>query len=257
MPAELVDEVIAELRVTPVITAHPTEVRRQTILRVVNEVADLLDERDRLDTGDPAVGRDRRSADDLHHHALADGPAPPVEAAGPRRDQRSAPLLRREPVRDRAGPDERTRIDGAEAAGVATGRCHRRHPDGLVDRGRPRRQPVRHRRRPALRHRAAGGHGARPPPARAGAPLGRVVDVGPADHAHRRRCSRSPDRPATTHRSGPTSPTAAPCAACTPGCTPSPSASCGVLSRRSTRLRPASPGSRTSRSTSSSTISTS
>jgi len=55
VPAELVDEVIAELRVTPVITAHPTEVRRQTILRVVNEVADLLDERDRLDTGDPAA----------------------------------------------------------------------------------------------------------------------------------------------------------------------------------------------------------
>ncbi|MET0663101.1 MAG: phosphoenolpyruvate carboxylase, partial [Ilumatobacteraceae bacterium] len=55
VPAELVDEVISELRVSPVITAHPTEVRRQTILRVVNEVADLLDERDRLDVGDPAM----------------------------------------------------------------------------------------------------------------------------------------------------------------------------------------------------------
>ena len=55
VPAALVDEVIGELRVSPVITAHPTEVRRQTILRVVNEVADLLDGRDRLDVGDPAL----------------------------------------------------------------------------------------------------------------------------------------------------------------------------------------------------------
>ncbi len=55
VPAELVDEVIAELRVSPVITAHPTEVRRQTILRVVNEVADLLDERGRLEGGDPTL----------------------------------------------------------------------------------------------------------------------------------------------------------------------------------------------------------
>ncbi len=55
VPAELVDEVVAELRVTPVITAHPTEVRRKTILRVVNEVADLLDDRDRQVTDDPAI----------------------------------------------------------------------------------------------------------------------------------------------------------------------------------------------------------
>ena len=55
VPATLVDEVVTDLRVSPVITAHPTEVRRQTILRVVNEVADLLDARDRLDDGDPAA----------------------------------------------------------------------------------------------------------------------------------------------------------------------------------------------------------
>ncbi len=75
---------------------------------------------------------------------------------------------------------------------------------------------------------------------RARAPLGRAVDVGPACHADRRRCSRSPGRPATTRRSGPTSPTAARCAACTPGCTRSPNVSSATISTRSTRLRPAS-----------------
>ena len=37
-----------EIRVTPVITAHPTEVRRKTILEVLEEVADLLDHRSRV-----------------------------------------------------------------------------------------------------------------------------------------------------------------------------------------------------------------
>ncbi len=44
----------SELEVSPVITAHPTEVRRRTILAVLHEVASLLDERSRLDEGDPA-----------------------------------------------------------------------------------------------------------------------------------------------------------------------------------------------------------
>ena len=33
---------------SPVITAHPTEVRRKTILQVMNEIAELLDDRSRL-----------------------------------------------------------------------------------------------------------------------------------------------------------------------------------------------------------------
>jgi phosphoenolpyruvate carboxylase len=39
---------LADLEVSPVITAHPTEVRRKTILDVLGDVADLLDQHDRL-----------------------------------------------------------------------------------------------------------------------------------------------------------------------------------------------------------------
>ena len=53
--AGLVAEVIDALAVSPVITAHPTEVRRQTILNVLRNVAQVLDERNRLDANDPAV----------------------------------------------------------------------------------------------------------------------------------------------------------------------------------------------------------
>ena len=42
----------ATLQVSPVITAHPTEVRRKTILEVLDDVATLLDERGRTDEHD-------------------------------------------------------------------------------------------------------------------------------------------------------------------------------------------------------------
>ena len=45
LTADQVDRLVAGTTVTPVITAHPTEVRRQTILDIVNEVADLLADR--------------------------------------------------------------------------------------------------------------------------------------------------------------------------------------------------------------------
>ncbi len=46
-------EVLRDLQVSPVITAHPTEVRRQTILVVLQEVAALLEKRDRTSARDP------------------------------------------------------------------------------------------------------------------------------------------------------------------------------------------------------------
>jgi phosphoenolpyruvate carboxylase len=51
-----VSEVIDDLTVSPVITAHPTEVRRQTILDVLRTIAEVLDQRNRLEADDPAVG---------------------------------------------------------------------------------------------------------------------------------------------------------------------------------------------------------
>jgi phosphoenolpyruvate carboxylase len=44
-----ISETVSELMVAPVITAHPTEVRRRTILDTVREIARLLDLRTRLD----------------------------------------------------------------------------------------------------------------------------------------------------------------------------------------------------------------
>jgi phosphoenolpyruvate carboxylase len=53
--------VLRELQVSPVITAHPTEVRRKTILDVLGDVAELLESRDGLSDGD-------RRLDDINRH---------------------------------------------------------------------------------------------------------------------------------------------------------------------------------------------
>ena len=56
-----VERLIGDLVVTPVITAHPTEVRRQTVLDVLTEVACLLAARTSLADDDPdRVENDRR-----------------------------------------------------------------------------------------------------------------------------------------------------------------------------------------------------
>ena len=259
VPAELVDEVISELRVSPVITAHPTEVRRQTILRVVNEVADLLDERDRLDAGDPAVAEvdDRlticiitlwqtallrlsklRVRDEINE-ALRYYDASLFETVPALTSELETMAFRQSGSQSGSPPVDAT---GAIRMGSWIGGDRDGNPFVTADVLALRRQP-------------AGGDGARSPPALRRAPLGRAVDVGALDHAHRRAPRRWPGRRATTRRSGPTSPTGARCAACTPGCTRSPQVSSAAMSTRSTRLRPASRGSHTSRSTNSSTTS--
>ncbi len=55
--AARVADTVARLQVSPVITAHPTEVRRQTVLEVVEQVGDLLVERDAADPSDPDIER--------------------------------------------------------------------------------------------------------------------------------------------------------------------------------------------------------
>jgi phosphoenolpyruvate carboxylase len=46
--SDRIRSVLSDLQVSPVITAHPTEVRRKTVLDVLGDVADLLDRHDRL-----------------------------------------------------------------------------------------------------------------------------------------------------------------------------------------------------------------
>jgi phosphoenolpyruvate carboxylase len=48
---------VARLQVSPVITAHPTEVRRQTVREVVDQISALLEQRDRTDPADPELDR--------------------------------------------------------------------------------------------------------------------------------------------------------------------------------------------------------
>ena len=47
IPGGRLVEMVSELQVSPVITAHPTEVRRKTVLEVLDEISHLLDERSR------------------------------------------------------------------------------------------------------------------------------------------------------------------------------------------------------------------
>ena len=80
-----------ELLVSPVITAHPTEVRRKTVLDHVDAVGELLSAGAALAAGSPAS---RPSVDAAAAtggaDALADRRGAPVEAARARRDQRGA-----------------------------------------------------------------------------------------------------------------------------------------------------------------------
>ncbi len=52
VPADRIRGILDELQVSPVITAHPTEVRRKTILDVLGDVADLLDHHGQLEPTD-------------------------------------------------------------------------------------------------------------------------------------------------------------------------------------------------------------
>ncbi len=62
--AEQISDAVATLMVSPVLTAHPTEVRRRTVIDTLQEVARLLDLRSRLDM-DPA----ERAENDAQLHA--------------------------------------------------------------------------------------------------------------------------------------------------------------------------------------------
>ena len=134
--------------VSPVLTAHPTEVRRKSTLNRELEIA-------RADRRAPPPGRrrgraraQRRGAAARRPHAVAHQHAAPDAAQGDRRS-RQRPVLLRLHVLSRAAAHllrdrGRTRAPGADRRRQARRLVPARR---LVDRRRPRRQPLRHRRR--------------------------------------------------------------------------------------------------------------
>ena len=233
VPGSLISSVVDNLRVSPVITAHPTEVRRQTILHVMNEIADLLDDRSRLQlSGDPELADiddalgicivtlwqtallrlSKLRVHDEINEALRYYDASLFETLPAITAELERMVATSNATRRRAGRTSTAR------------RCQPGGRDGFVDRRGPRRQPVRHRRgRPIRRspsqtvafdHHLVGPR----------TPVARAVDVGPPRHTDRRPCSISPVPLATTRRSAPTSRTARRSAGCMPGCTPTTAA---------------------------------
>ena len=154
-----------ELGVSPVLTAHPTEVRRKTVLDALGRVADLLDERGRLADGDP----ERDELDDaLRLEVLTLWQTAILRLSKLRvRDEINEALRYYDTSLFEVVPALQRDVERARraAAGATTVDARAGGPHGLVDRRRPRRQPVRHRRRDALGHRRARrAAGARPPP---------------------------------------------------------------------------------------------
>ena len=141
--------------VSPVLTAHPTEVRRKSTLTRELEIAALLDARQRLGG---RRGRDSRSIEEQlrarHPHPVAHQHAAPDAAEGDRRG-RQRPFLLRLHVLSRAAAHLRRDRGRAGAPGAGgRGQAHRLVPARrLVDRRRSRRQSLRHRRRAAARRR--------------------------------------------------------------------------------------------------------
>ena len=137
-------------RSVPVLTAHPTEVRRKSTIDREMEIAALLDRRERVQlTPEESEASDeqlRRARAD----AVADQPAAPDQAHRARRG-------RERPVASTTTPSctrcrgciarwkiELNQDEGGDAGELASFLTH-----GKLDRRRPRRQPVRHRRRDA------------------------------------------------------------------------------------------------------------
>ncbi len=135
---------LSQAYISPVLTAHPTEVQRKSILDAERAVAALIHQRDELRT-ERERARQRRAAACARHAALADAPAAQHQAHRAQRDRERDQLLPRHvPARDPAHVPR----DRAIAARLR-GRAFLSH--GQLDRRRPRRQPQRHRRHAAAR----------------------------------------------------------------------------------------------------------
>ena len=188
----------ADARVSPVLTAHPTEVQRKSILDAEREIARLLTWRDRTAlTPDEAAdleGALYRQVLGLWQTAMLRlSKLQVVDEIDNGLAYYRYTFLAEVP-RLYAGLEARA----ARAAALPAGwRAAALPADGVVDRRRSRRQPVRHRRYAGAGGAGAGGRRVRAL-SRRGAPAGRrTVAVEPACDADARRCSRC-RRPRTT-----------------------------------------------------------
>ena len=140
--------------VSPVLTAHPTEVRRKSTMDREMEVASLLDRRERVAlTAEEAAASDeqlRREVLTLWQTNLL----APDQAHRARRGRQRPVVLRLHVPARGAAAGQRA---GGPAGGGRRAGCRRTRlvpAHGQLDRRRPRRQSLRHRRRDA-RHAAA------------------------------------------------------------------------------------------------------
>ena len=124
--ASIADDVrraVAASEVVPVLTAHPTEIRRRTIQSIQTAVAALMEQRDRFDMNRVEAGGVERRAVASDRHAVADRDAATDEAAFARRGQRRDALLR--PVAAVAGPavERRRQRRVRRSSRTASGHC--------------------------------------------------------------------------------------------------------------------------------------
>ena len=154
VPSERIVAELAELSVSPVITAHPTEVRRKTVLDHVDAVAHLLDERGRSVTSATEIDEIDRQ---LELEVLMLWQTAMLRLSKLRvRDEINEALRYYRSSIFATVPALVRDVESSVAARfgtrVAQPACGF---DGFVDRRRPRRQPVRDRRRAAHRSRSA------------------------------------------------------------------------------------------------------
>ena len=115
----LLHEAVSTLRIELVLTAHPTEVSRRTLIHKYNRIASRLGERDRPDLTRARAGR--AVTDALRREItvdLGDGRSPSAEADADRRGAQRPDRVRAEPVARHTGA---TCVKWIAHCGVPTG----------------------------------------------------------------------------------------------------------------------------------------
>ena len=208
---------LAHSYVSPVLTAHPTEVQRKSILDAERDIAKLLTERDEI-RARAAAAAVSAAKDALTPRELAANEAQlraRVMQLWQTRLLRFTKLTVADEIENALSYYESTFLREipklyAELERELGGQPVAQLPaHGPVDRRRPRRQPQRDRRNPGLRAAPPGRCGAAPLPDRGALPGRRAVAVGHADRRVARRCRRWPNARPTPTSTARTNPTAA------------------------------------------------